>query len=487
MNEVLQNALIDHYAKSSGLLTEEDLGAKMFEYWNEHISLLLKQSIELNELEWDNSTKLKEISSKHCVWDTISELYAFVGEVNGAPLHKEMEIVCLFVGYAVKNRKIVNGVKLPRPESFRLNFEYFIARQILAQRWKSQSILEDEIIDRKYIRSLIKKDVEFTPIKEGSLVVGRGKIDFLKISNEGFEKVRCIAEQPYRYEKYIDESDELLSRSYIKYLFGKISSNEYAKAWAKVLLGLGLKPTDKGIKFLASKVDQIMKPIMYDHLFAKRVISPEAVIEMEFIQHLYKVIKLVLDEKQINKEKIDDSVWDDSSVLYVYKGRTSCHSRNHEMESATAIFTGRNNQDIRLNVEHCKTCGKFYLRYSLYERYREKYGMLLGRIKMDSASINVDGDIILSEFSPLRLCGYSVNQQDGYTKTERHYIISKVIEKGVLTKNEVIRYLEHFINRNGQRSNNTLALEKWKEDLHFTMQYKLSEQAQYRLKRIKKY
>ena len=50
---------------------------------------------------------------------------------------------------------------------------------------------------------------------------------------------------------------------------------------------------------------------------------------------------------------------------------------------ATAIFTGRNDSDIKLNVEHCKDCGKFYMSYSVYESYREKYGMLLGKIKMD--------------------------------------------------------------------------------------------------------
>ena len=106
---------------------------------------------------------------------------------------------------------------------------------------------------------------------------------------------------------------------------------------------------------------------------------------------------------------------------------------------------------------------------------------------MDSSSATGIQDIVLSEFSPLKLCGYSVNQQDGYSRTERQYIISKVIEKGVLRKSEVIRYLEYFINRNGQKAGNALALEKWKEDLDFVLKFKLSEQAEYRIKHIKKY
>ena len=157
------------------------------------------------------------------------------------------------------------------------------------------------------------------------------------------------------------------------------------------------------------------------------------------------------------------------------------------MESATAIFTGKNDLEIKLNVEHCKKCGKFYMSYSVYERYREKYGILLGKIKMDSASVNEISDIVLSDFSPLRLCGYSVNQQDGYSKTERQYIISRVISKGILSKSEVVRYLEHFINRNGQKASNGLALEKWKEDLDFALKYKMSEQTEYQVKYIKRY
>ena len=115
------------------------------------------------------------------------------------------------------------------------------------------------------------------------------------------------------------------------------------------------------------------------------------------------------------------------------------------------------------------------------------YGILLGKIKMDSASVNEIYDIVLSDFSPLRLCGYSVNQQDGYSKTERQYIISRVISKGILSKSEVVRYLEHFINRNGQKASNGLALEKWKEDLDFALKYKMSEQIEFQVKYIKRY
>lgn len=106
---------------------------------------------------------------------------------------------------------------------------------------------------------------------------------------------------------------------------------------------------------------------------------------------------------------------------------------------------------------------------------------------MDSSSATGIQDIVLSEFSPLKLCGYSVNQQDDYSQAERQYIIAKVIEKRILSKSEVVRYLEYFISRNGQKVNNSVALQKWKEDLDFVLQYKLPEQDKYKIKRIEKY
>ena len=171
----------------------------------------------------------------------------------------------------------------------------------------------------------------------------------------------------------------------------------------------------------------------------------------------------------------------------IYKGRTRCHQLHHPMESATAIFTGRNYVSIYLNVERCKECGKFYMSYSVYQQYRDQYGIMLGKIKMDSLSIDGIKDVHLSEFSPLNLCGYNVSQQDGFSAAERQYVIAKVIDTGILSKQEIVQYLECFINRNGQKLHNELALAKWEEDLVFTINYQIMEQDKHKIKTIIKY
>ena len=484
MSDVLQNALVGHYAKSLGLLTEQDINTAILLEWKKLINTLYNQALEISNQDWSNPTELKHCSCKDPIWDTIKYVYDAIGLVNGHPLQRNTDLVCLIVAYAVKNCIHSEDVHhSSREDAFRLKFESFMAREIIAQRCKSPNILEDEQLDQRYIRSLRKHN----PKKNRSIVIGKGKIDFSQITHEGYEKVNLIAKHPYTYEKHINDNDKLLGEHYVLYSFGKISHDDYVQSWARVLQELGLKPTDKGIEFLSEVLDIRMKSIMYKNIFEEPVISPRDVIRMKFYQELYQSLKDILDEKHIIKIAKIQSDLDDESTLYIYKGRTSCHTRNHTMKSATAIFIGRNDSEIKLNVEHCPLCKKFYLSFSLYERYREKYSVLLGKIKMDSSSICDVPNILLSEFSPLKLCGYSVNQQDGCSKIERQYIISKVIEKGILTKNEVIYYLEHFINMNGQKANNAVALEKWKEDLDFTLKYKMSEQDEYKLKHVKKY
>lgn len=321
------------------------------------------------------------------------------------------------------------------------------------------------------------------------MLIEKGKIDFSKMPHEKRRLVNEIASHPLAYQKNICEEDKSLFNAFISFVFFKTSHEEYDDAWARFLSFLGLTPKDKGINMLRRRMNDRMKDILYNNLWQDRRIDPRPLIEATFYQELYGMIKQVLDEKKIvcfvKAEK--DCEWNEDSVLYIYKGQTSCHTRKHEMVSATAILTGRNNSEIKLNVEYCPHCKKFLVSYTVYETYREKYGMLLGKLRMDSSSTSGIVDVVLSEYSPLKLNGYSVSQQDGYSRYDRQYILSKVIEKGALLKSEVVRYLEYFINMNGRRTGNEIALSKWKQDLEFVLQYKMSEQDEYEIKHIKKY
>ena len=119
--------------------------------------------------------------------------------------------------------------------------------------------------------------------------------------------------------------------------------------------------------------------------------------------------------------------------------------------------------------------------------YIQTQDVLIGDIRFVKDGKVYIGENFLADESPLMLCGYSVSQKEGLSESERHYIISQIIDQGILTKLEVIRYLGYFIRRNGQKDCNYLALSKWERDLDFTLHYDDSKQKQFLIKSIQKY
>ena len=174
-------------------------------------------------------------------------------------------------------------------------------------------------------------------------------------------------------------------------------------------------------------------------------------------------------------------------TLYVYKGRITCERNHHPIEQATAVLMDNNGNDIELNVNHCKSCQKFFMDYTVYQHYREKYGVILGDIRMLPNGEYSDNSLDLAEASPLRLCGYSVSQKDNLSAAERQSIIQYCIESGVMDKGSVVQLLKWFVNVNGAKTGNTLAYKKWCEDLDFALAYNTHRQQRYTIKQIKPY
>lgn len=183
----------------------------------------------------------------------------------------------------------------------------------------------------------------------------------------------------------------------------------------------------------------------------------------------------------------EEPQWSEDSILYVHKGTIICQRDHHNVVSATAVLLGRFEKNIELTVNYCKDCKRFFINYVSYETYKHRYGVLIGNIVMEDEGKTVFGDVVLAEASPLKLCGYSVNQQDGYTSQMRQYIISKIIDRGIMSKSDIVRYLEYFISINGRQKRNQLAVSKWNEDLTFTLGYQAKKQERHYITEIKRY
>ena len=187
-----------------------------------------------------------------------------------------------------------------------------------------------------------------------------------------------------------------------------------------------------------------------------------------------------------NKMTAPEKVAGVGETLYVYKGNIYCRQNKHQIVPATATLYDNCGREILLNVEFCPQCQKYLLGHSSFLQYREKHDILVGKLKMISLTGDY-GDFELAAESPLKLCGYTVSQSLGLSSASRQYILAKIIHDGIMTKLEVVHYLEHFINMNGAKSENKIALEKWYDDLDFVHRYNQEIQPQVYISQIENY
>jgi len=174
------------------------------------------------------------------------------------------------------------------------------------------------------------------------------------------------------------------------------------------------------------------------------------------------------------------------ATLFIYKGKVLCHTHKHSLVPATALIHDDQDREIELDVEFCPSCKRYMLNYTSYEQYRERHGLLIAKLKMISGN-GAGGEYDMASESPLKLCGYNVSQAEGLSATTRQFLLAKIIHDGIMSKLDVIHYLEHFINMNGAKKENALALEKWCDDLDFVHKYNKSTQPRVFIERIKKY
>lgn len=174
------------------------------------------------------------------------------------------------------------------------------------------------------------------------------------------------------------------------------------------------------------------------------------------------------------------------ATLFIYKGKILCHQHKHPLVSATALIHDDEDREIELDVEYCPVCKRYLLGFTSYEQYREQYGLLIGKMKMISVN-STGGEFEMASESPLKLCGYNVSQAEGLSATTRQFLLAKIIHDGIMSKVDVIHYLERFINMQGAKKENALALEKWCEDLDFVHKYNKNTQPKVFIAAVKKY
>lgn len=176
-----------------------------------------------------------------------------------------------------------------------------------------------------------------------------------------------------------------------------------------------------------------------------------------------------------------------TDTLYVYSGRIMCIRDKHNMVCANAHIETASGETAILNINCCLNCNRFYISYDEYVRYMEKYKSLLTRIVLVDENGNSSFTNNLAAESTLKLCGYTVSQEKGFTSKERANLLANIIHNHIVSKPDVIQHLNWLIRMNGKKVGNDIAKEKWEEDLAFVRNLDTNAQFDYQINHITPY
>lgn len=140
---------------------------------------------------------------------------------------------------------------------------------------------------------------------------------------------------------------------------------------------------------------------------------------------------------------------------------------------------GQENEVI-VSAGYCAQCNIYFIMDSVYQNLK-KQGIILCRITDEKTYLKggfMNGAKLAQE-SILMQYGYNVSQMEGLSATRRQKILAVIIDNKVLSKNEIISYLDFFIRQHGRRSNMELAVAKWEDDRDFVEHYRIGEYTQY--------
>lgn len=117
---------------------------------------------------------------------------------------------------------------------------------------------------------------------------------------------------------------------------------------------------------------------------------------------------------------------------------------------------------------------------STYQNLKKK-GMVLCRVTdeknyMKSGYIN---GMKLAQESLLMQYGYNVSQTEGLTTTDRQKILAVIIDNKIMSKSEIISYIDFFISQRSSNSRMEVAISKWEADREFVDNYKIGQYTQY--------
>ena len=174
-----------------------------------------------------------------------------------------------------------------------------------------------------------------------------------------------------------------------------------------------------------------------------------------------------------------------------------CRCKGHVIRDIQAMIATINRQgdvsEITVSAGYCPDCNTYFMMDSIYNKIKHS-GIPICRT-MDSKSYE-KSDFTNSSYgnlaseSVLKQFGYSVSMVDDIPSIQRKKILASIVDNKVLTKSEVISYLNYFINyrKNQKKDDGSLkyahAISCWCEDRDWLDTYDVEKAEVVRVKRI---
>lgn len=147
---------------------------------------------------------------------------------------------------------------------------------------------------------------------------------------------------------------------------------------------------------------------------------------------------------------------------------------------------------ITIPAGYCPSCDVYFIMESTYKTIKNS-GIPICKTMDDKTYISTQGNQLFGKWSQesiLMQFGYSVSQTDDLPAVQRQKILAAIVDNNVISKSDVISYLNSFIDlrKNQKNADGSMkfrvAIKRWTEDRDFITNYKTGSFKEVQVRKI---
>ncbi len=138
-------------------------------------------------------------------------------------------------------------------------------------------------------------------------------------------------------------------------------------------------------------------------------------------------------------------------------------------------------QHETISAGYCPNCNIFFIMESTYQKLKMK-GTPICRTSDEKTYLSgatLKNGMRLAQESILMQYGYNVSQIEGLSSIHRKKILALLVDNNILTRSDLISYLDFFISQRNYQSRFEKAIKKWEDDRDFIENYNTGNYTKY--------